>query len=166
MTFCIKCGNKVPKDAEFCSKCGTRVGAFTKPEKTDYSGIGGTLILVGGILSIVFSIAPLAFTLFWRSLIKTWVNMPIMWERWGDMDAQWTLPLAMSNWILGFIIVSAVISIILGIVAIYAYKKVRGDEIKTGSTIAIILGVLMLVTMSWLPGIITIIGGILCYTSK
>jgi low temperature requirement protein LtrA len=88
-----------------------------------------------------------------------WTGMPHMLGRWG-------IPMAFVGWIFDFMIIGAIISIILGIFAIYAYMKVRRKEVRTGSTIAIILGIIMLVSMNWLAGLITLIGGILCYTSK
>jgi len=63
-------------------------------------------------------------------------------------------------------IAGAIISMVLGTLAIYAYNKVKRGDIKNGEMIAIILGVIMLTTANWLPRIITLIGGILCYTSK
>lgn len=162
MTFCAKCGEELSKGAEFCSKCGTQVGPLTKVEKTDYSGTGGMLLLVGGILAIVFSIFPLAFMSMWGGMMGGWMgNM----GRWGGMDGGWNMPI-MFGWIRGFMMIGAIISIVLGIVAIYAWQRVKRGEVKNGGTIAIIVGVLMLITMSWLPGIITLIGGILCYTTK
>jgi len=41
-----------------------------------------------------------------------------------------------------------------------------GPDVKNGGVIAVILSVIILATMSWLPGIVTLIGGVLCYTSK
>jgi len=66
----------------------------------------------------------------------------------------------------GLVIAGAVISIVLGILAIYSYNRVKSGDLKNGGLIATILGVLMIATASWLPGVITLLGGILCYTSK
>ncbi len=162
MAFCMKCGKKLPKGTEFCPKCGAQIGAVAKIEERDHSDTGGILMLVGGILAIVFSIFPLAFMSMWGGMMG---GMMGGMGRWSEMGGGWNMPMAF-GWIRGFMIAGAIISIVLGIVAFYAYKRVKGGEVKSGGTIAIIIGVIMLLTMNWLPGIITLIGGILCYTSK
>jgi hypothetical protein len=157
----MKCGTKLPKGAEFCSKCGLQVSSGAKDEKKDYSGIGGTLILVGGILGLVLSIIPLMF--MW--MMRYWMGMR-SFGRWTEMPGGWNGPMVFGGWMMGFMVGAAIISIVLGILAIFAYRKVRSGEVKNGGIIAIILGVIMLVTMNWLQGIIILIGGVLCYTSK
>jgi len=157
MAFCVKCGAEIPEGAAFCPKCGTPVGAAARVEKRDHSGIGGTLILVGGILALIFSIAPFIFMGMWGR-----------WTGWMGGMGPWmgNMPFNIARWMMGFIIAGAIISAVLGIVAIYAYQKVRAGKIKSGGTIAVVIGVLMLVTMNWVTGIITLVGGILCYTSE
>jgi uncharacterized YccA/Bax inhibitor family protein len=162
MVFCIKCGKEIPEGAEFCPSCGTQITSAGKSEKSDYSGIGGTLILIGGILAIIFSlfaIIGIAFMSYWGGMMGGWMGMPRMMDR-------WSMPMAFGGWIFGFMAMGIIISIILGILAFYAYRKIRAGEIKNGGTIAIILGIAMLLTMNWLAGFVTLIGGILCYTSK
>jgi len=31
MTFCSRCGKRLPQDAEFCPKCGTKAGTSARP---------------------------------------------------------------------------------------------------------------------------------------
>lgn len=131
-----------------------------KPEKQDYSAIGGTLILVGGILGVVSSVLPLAIVPLWSGMMRGWMEVLGMWGMrempfWPILD-----------WVIWFTVARAAVSVVLGIIAIYAYTRIRAGQIKTGGTIAIIIGVIMLVTAGWLSGIITLVGGILCYTSK
>jgi len=167
MPFCMNCGEKLAEGAESCPKCGTQVPAVSKPEKKDYSNIGGTLIMVGGVLNIVLPLLSLTFALlFWGTMIRRFVEIPEIWIRWGG--ERWisgVIPEAF-RLAMGLVIAGAVISIVLGILAIYAYNRVKGGDFKNGGLIAIILGVIMIATASWLPGIITLLGGILCYTSK
>ena len=154
MAFCVKCGAEIPG---FCPKCGTQAGALTKPEKQDHSGIGGTLVLVGGILAIVSSL------LGWSGMMEGWMGSFGMWE----MSRMWGMQgMPFWQWVVWLMGARAAVSVVLGIIAIYAYTRVRAGQIKTGGTIATILGVIMLVTAGWLSGIITLVGGILCYTSK
>ena len=161
MPFCVKCGEKISEDAKFCAKCGTRFGAVATEEK-DYSETGGTLTLIGGILAIVFSTFPLAIMSMWGGMMGGWMSEM---GRWGIMNGGWNMPM-MFSWIRAFTIIGALVSIVLGIIAILAWQRVRVGRVKSGGTIAIIVGVLMLITMSWVPGLITLVGGILCYTSK
>ena len=163
MAFCAKCGAEIPEGAGFCPECGAQVGVLSKPEKQDYSGIGGTLVLVGGILAVVSSILPLAIVPLWSGMMRGWMEMFGMW---GMQDMPFWPIRAVFDWVVWFTVVRAAVGVVLGIVAIYAYTRVRAGQIKTGGTIATILGVIMLVTMGWLSGIITLVGGILCYTSR
>jgi len=125
-------------------------------EKKDYSGIGGLLILIGGILAVISSVFRLALAFFLRRIILEWIVL-------GRIDL--IVPY-MARWILGFMIIGTIVIIILGIIAIYAYTRVKGGKVENGGLIAIIVGAIMLVSMHWIPGIITLIGGVLCYKSK
>lgn len=160
MVFCAKCGAEIPEGAGFCPKCGSQAGASTQPEKEDRSGIGSTLVLVGGILAIVTSLLPLAIIPLWRGMMKGWMEMLSMWGMQGALFS----PLL--EWFVWLNIARAAVGVVLGIITIYAYMRIRMGHIRTGGTIATILGVVMLVTAGWLSGIITLVGGILCYTSK
>jgi ribosomal protein L40E len=156
MVFCAKCGAEIPEGAGFCPKCGTQVGALPKPERQDYSGIGAILILAGGILAIVSSLLPLAYMPLIRGILSEVTRMP-------------GLPffvLGMWNWIMGLVLVGALISVVLGILAVYAFTRVRRGDVKAGGAIGIIAGVILLVTGGPISGVVTIIGGVLCYTSK
>jgi hypothetical protein len=86
---------------------------------------------------------------------------------WMGMDGwRWYMPFAIGRWLMVLITVVSLVSVVLGIVAIYAYQKVRPGQIKTGGLVAIVLGVIMLATTHWLTGLLTLVGGILCYTSR
>ena len=71
----------------------------------------------------------------------------------------------MARLILGFMIIGSIVSIVLGIVAIYAYTRVKGGKARSGAMIAIVVGIIMLVTTHWLTGVITLAGGVICYVS-
>ena len=167
MPYCIKCGEKHPEGAESCPRCGTQVAGVPKPEKKDYSNIGGTLIMVGGVLNIVLPLLSLTFALlFWGTMIRRFVEIPEIWIRWGAEPWISRLIPEAFRLAMGLAIAGALISIVLGILAIYSYNRVKGGDIKNGGIIATILGVLMIATANWMPGVITLLGGILCYTSK
>jgi hypothetical protein len=160
MAFCAKCGAKIPEGAGFCPQCGTQVGVLGKPEKQDYSQVGGTLVLVGGILGVVSSVLPLAIIPLVSGMMRGWMQIFRMWGMQGVPF--WPV----LEWVGWFTVARAAVGVVLGIIAIYAYTRIRAGQIKTGGTIATILGAIMLLTMGWLSGIITLVGGILCYTSK
>jgi len=84
MTFCMKWGAEIPEGAAFCPKCGAQVSAKASVEKKDYSGTGGMLILIGGILSIIFSIIPILMGGFWGmfGIAGMRGGMPGLWESW------------------------------------------------------------------------------------
>lgn len=114
-------------------------------------------MLVGGILAIVSSILPLALMPLMRGILSSMVYMP----------GVPFMPLAIWDWIAGFMLVGAIISIVLGVFTMYAYNRVKAGDVKTGGTIAIIAGVLLfLSTGGVISGLVTLVGGILCYTSK
>jgi hypothetical protein len=130
---------------------------------SDYSNLGGTLVLLGGILAIVFSVLRLAFTVFLGRIILDWIERPIMLGRWGW--GRGIIP-NIARWTLGFMTIGAIASIILGIIAIYAYTRVKGGKVRNGGLIAIVVGIIMLVSIHWIVGVITLVGGILCHVSK
>jgi hypothetical protein len=70
----------------------------------------------------------------------------------------------MARLIFGFVMLGAVVSVVLGIIAIYGYTRVKSGKIQNGGLIAIIAGIVMLASTHWVMGIITLVGGILCYT--
>jgi ribosomal protein L40E len=161
LPFCSKCGAEVPVGAAFCPKCGRQVGALPKPEKKDYRGVGSILVLAGGIVGIISSLLSLAAMPFIRGVLSTFLSRVTM------NPAASFLPLAILNWIMGFILIRALLGVVLGILAIYAYLRLRTGDLKTGGIIAIAAGVLMFVVGGgFLSGLITLVGGILCYTSK
>jgi len=138
MPFYMNCGEKLPEGAESCPKCGTQVAAGSKPEKKDYSDIGGTLIMVGGVLKIVLPFLSLTFALlFWGTMIRRFVQIPEIWIRWGaELWISGVISEAF-RLAMGLVIAGAVISIVLGILTIYVYNKVKGGDIKNGGVIAI-----------------------------
>src|SRR5512136_2692655 len=77
MTYCVKCGEKLPEGARVCPKCDTPVsGVSTGGVSTErrshltVGSVGGALILIGGILAIVLNIIPLLSMLFLRQTIQ------------------------------------------------------------------------------------------------
>ena len=65
----------------------------------------------------------------------------------------------------GFFLIGAIVGLVLGIAAIYAYTRAKHD-LKNGGLIAIVVGIVMMATTNWFTGVITLVGGVICYTSK
>jgi len=135
---------------------------MVKSERKDCSILGSLLILIGGILAIISSLSRLIFTFFLRRVMLRGVETSAAMDRWG----RGLMASHMARGILGFAFIGAIITIIVGIVAVYSYTKVKGGSVKNGGLIAIIVAIMMLVTTHWIAGILTLIGGILCYTSE
>lgn len=130
--------------------------------ETNHSALGGILVLIGGVLAMIFSVARLAITFFLRRIMLQWTGNPMMAIRWGRIGA---LMPHMARWILGFMIIGAIVSVVLGIIAIYAYTRVKGGKARSGGLIAIVVGIIMLVSTHWVVGVITLVGGVICYLS-
>jgi ribosomal protein L40E len=161
LPFCSKCGAEVPVWAAFCPKCGTQVGESPKPEKKNYTGVGSILVLAGGILCIISSILSVVVMPFVRVVLTTALS------RVATNSGFRFLPVGILNWIMGFIFFRAVLGVVLGIVVIYAYIRLRAGDLKTGGTIAIVAGVLLFVSGGGvISGLLALVGGIFCYTSK
>ena len=161
LSFCSKCGAEVPVAAAFCPKCGTQVVESPKPEKKDYTGVGSILVLAGGILCIISSILSVVVIPLIRGILTTTLSRVTINSGFPF------LPVAILNWVMGFILIRAVLGVVLGIVVIYAYIRLRAGDLKTGGTIAIVAGVLLFVSGGgFISGLLALVGGIFCYTSK
>jgi len=151
----------VPVGAALCPKCGTQVGESPKPEKKDYTGVGSILVLAGGILCIISSILSVVVIPLIRGILTTTLSRVTINSGFPF------LPVAILNWVMGFILIRAVLGVVLGIVVIYAYIRLRAGDPKTGGTIAIVAGVLLFVSGGgFISGLLALVGGIFCYTSK
>jgi len=62
------------------------------------------------------------------------------------------------SWLFGAL---AIVTIILGIVVIYSATLIRRGEIKSGGTIALVIGVFSLLFGAWLGGLLASIAGII-----
>jgi len=130
--------------------------------ESNNSRIGSLFILTGRILAVVFSAARVLFMLLVGRTLRTWMARPMVWERLGENGFSM---IHMGRMMFGLMVIGAIASIILGVVAIYAYTRVKTGKVQNGGLIAIIVGIIMMASIHWLVGILTLVGGILCYTS-
>jgi hypothetical protein len=133
----------------------------SKREQKDHSFIGGGLVLTGGILALIFPIFPLALTFLLRGFVVELFETIVVLL--GGRSV--TLP-HLAEGILMFVAIGALVTIILGVVSIYAYTLIKNGKLRSGGLAAIAAGAGMVATLHWIPGIVTIIGGVLCYNSS
>jgi hypothetical protein len=137
-------------------------------EKHDHSVMGSGLIFLGGILALIFPILPLALIFLLRNYIGVLLERigSLIVSNPGESEFYTNVAPHLTTWIVGFIAIGAIFTIILGVVAIYAYTLVKREKLRSGGLLATVAGVGMIATLHWIPGFITIIGGVLCYTSS
>jgi hypothetical protein len=97
-----------------------------------------------------------------RRIMLEWIGNPLIPQRLGRFAS---LMPHMAKLIVGFMIIGSIVSVVLGVIAIYAYARVKSGKVRSGAIIAIIVGIVMLVTTHWLTGAITLAGGVICYLS-
>ncbi len=125
----------------------------------DHSFLGGILVLIGGILAVIFSVSRMAFGFLMRRMMMGSIRTPMMWG-WFFLQPH------VGRGIRGFMIIGVIVSLVLGIIAIYAYTRVKRGKVKNGGLIAIVVGIMMLLSTNWIAGVMTLVGGIICYVSK
>lgn len=137
-------------------------------ELHDHSGIGSGLIFLGGILALIFPIFPLVLIFLLRDYVGVLLEKlgSLVISNYAESDFSLIVAPHLTTWIVGLIVVGAIFTIILGVVSIYAYTMVKSGKLRSGGLLATVAGVGMIATVHWIPGFITIIGGVLCYTSS
>jgi hypothetical protein len=131
-------------------------------EKKSHSESGSLLIFVGGILALIFPVFPLTLTLLLRQDVGDWFEAIGVWII-GSGSA-FAIP-RLPAFIMFFVAVGAIATIVFGVVAVAAYTWVKRGRVREGGLVAIMAGVAMIASLHWIPGIITAIGGALCYNS-
>lgn len=132
-------------------------------EKKDHSEVGGLLVFIGGILALIFPVFPLTLTLLLRRDVGEWFEAIGVWIIGGGSAL--AIP-HLPAFIVFFVAVGAIATIVFGVVAVSAYTWVRRGRAREGGLVAIMAGVAMIASLHWIPGIITAIGGALCYNSN
>jgi hypothetical protein len=134
-------------------------------EKKSHSELGGVLMFLGGILALIFPVFPITLTLLLRQDVGEWFETVGVWIL-GSGSAL-TMPReGLPAFITFFIAVGAVATIVFGVVSIAAYAWVERGKVRDGGLVAIMAGVAMIASLHWIPGVITVIGGVLCYNSR
>jgi hypothetical protein len=68
--------------------------------------------------------------------------------------------------ILFFVAIGAISTVVFGVVAVAAYTWVKRGRTREGGLAAILAGVAMIASLHWIPGIITTLGGAICYSAN
>jgi hypothetical protein len=136
---------------------------MSENEKRDHSQLGSILIFTGGILALIFPIFPITLMFLLRQDIGEWFENIGVWII-GSGGA-FAIP-RLPAFILFFVAIGAISTIIFGAVAIAAYTSVKRGRTREGGLVAILAGVAMIASLHWIPGIIATIGGALCYNSS
>ena len=130
---------------------------------TPYEGLAKVLILLGGILGLVIALISLIMLPFMAGILGYGYGM--MWAYGGMMMGRYMfgypqfglamMPTVMVVW--SFIgLVGALLSTLCGL-------KLRNEHSKNVALIGSIGGVLLLLTFSWLPGLMVLAGSVLIY---
>ena len=160
MAFCVKCGTKMPDGAVFCPACGApqqaQQVAATSPK--NHRDLATALVLVGGVLGIVFALASLVMIPFMAGLMSYGWGMMGRYGGFGMMGYP-----RFGMFLGGMVVLWTGVGLVGAVLAIYSGLRLRQSYTKSTATIGIIGGVLLLVTFSWLPGLIVLAGSILAY---
>ncbi len=89
MTYCINCGEELPKDALFCSKCGAKAGTGTATTPSDE--MRETLTRMSHEMEKAFTIAARemqeAFKVARNNIQKTIYKEPVVCASCGEKNA-------------------------------------------------------------------------------
>jgi hypothetical protein len=125
--------------------------------------VGALLIFIGGILALIFPVFPITLTFLLRRDVGEWFENIGVWIL-GSGSAL-AIP-RLPAFILFFVAIGAISTIVFGVVAVAAYTWVKRGRFREGGLAAILAGIAMIASLHWIPGVITTIGGMLCYNSK
>lgn len=153
MPYCHRCGTEVAEGTNYCPHCGAAIGAVAYPEAVPrkYSGIGATLVLIGGIIALISELAHLATAAFWISD--------------GFMHSMMEMPWFLGRFWGGLLFIGSLFAFGGGIAAIFLWYAMRRGRVEIYGALAIALGMMLILAMNFLSGIIVVVGGILHYTS-
>jgi hypothetical protein len=162
---CVKCGAKLPKYAAYCSTCGasqeTRQAVVATTQ--NHRDLSIILVLAGGTLGSAFSLFALMMIPFFAST----VNYDWMIHGWSMMGRYSGYGMMgyprLGLYFGGVMLLWALFGLIGGILALYSGLKLRSDYGKVSAAVGIIGSILLLITFSWLPGLIALAGSIIAY---
>jgi hypothetical protein len=130
---------------------------------SSYTRLAEVLILLGGILGIVIALVSLTMVPFMAGVLG--YGYGIMWQFGGMMGTYGIFGYPQ----FGFAVMSSVMVVwsLLGLagamLSIFCGLKLRHEHTKKVSFIGSIGGIFLLLTFSWLPGLMVLAGSVLLY---
>lgn len=156
MGYCPECGSEVRDDANFCPECGASLGEETRKD----TSTAENLVLVGAVVAFIWPAIWLAMAWSQSAMFdgfSSWFGSPD-----GSGPMVMFQGFAAFYWI--FAIVLALVSVVLGVLALIGRKKVREGDVEDGGVLALISGVLLFVFGSFVAGILVAVGGFLVWS--
>jgi hypothetical protein len=159
MPFCTQCGSGAQPGARYCARCGHAVAGpdsgFAPPPATAPpaapapppaldTATAQTLLLVGALLNFLL---PLAIALAFLGLGAFAALFPF-----GAIAGALFAVLALVVLLVGGALAAG---------ALHARNELRRGDVERGGTLAILVGVLMLVTGGLVSGVLVLAGGVL-----
>lgn len=160
MPFCMNCGAKMPDGATFCPSCGApqQVQRVATAQTKGHRELSTVLVLIGGVLGLVFALASLlVIPLFAHIMI---LGQPMMTQYGGFGMMGYPRFGVLFG---GLMLLWSGVGLVGALLAVFSGLKLRRDDAKGPAMIGIVGGVLLLVTFSWIPGLMVLAGSILAY---
>ncbi len=161
MAFCVKCGAKMPDGATFCPSCGAsqqQAQQVAAPQTRGHRELATALVLIGGVLGLVFALLSLVMISLFAGVVNFGLGFMGQYGGFGMMGFP-----RFGMFVGAMMLLWSGVGIVGALLAIYGGLKLRQDYGKGAATMGIIGGVLLLITFSWLPGLIVLAGSILAY---
>ena len=131
---------------------------------SSYTRLAEVLILLGGILGLVIALVSLTMVPFMAGVLG--YSYGIMWQFGGMMMGTYGIfgypqfGLAVMS---GVMVVWSLLGLAGALLSIFCGLKLRQEHTKNVSFIGSIGGVFLLLTFSWLPGLMVLAGSVLLY---
>jgi len=158
LAFCLKCGMKLPEGAAFCPSCGVPQQMVATSRAKDHSDLATALVLIGGVLGLLFALFSLVVIPFFARMMGYGLGMMGQYGGFGMMGYP-----RFGMLVGGMMMLWSGVGLVGALLAIYSGVKLRQTYAKSAATVGIVGGVLLLMTFSWLPGLIVLAGSILAY---
>jgi len=158
LAFCVRCGAELPEGAVFCPACGAtrQTQQATAGQPKTRLDLASALVIIGGILGLVFALVSMFMIQFFAGMMDFGFGMM------GRRGGFWMMGYPQFGvFFSGIMLLWSALALVGAILAIYSGFKLRQN--KGSAIIGIIGGVLLLVTFSWIPGLLVLAGAILAY---
>jgi len=132
-------------------------------ELSSHRELAMVLILIGGVLGLVFALFSFAMIPFMAGMLGYGYGM--IW-RYGGMLGRYGMfgyPQFGLELMSGVMLVWSLVAIVGALLSVYSGLRLKRKYSKNTAFIGIVGGVLLLLSFSWLPGLLVLAGSILSY---